>query len=150
MSDRPFRFEPLLNLAEQREEQQTLVLATVMAEEQAARATLVALEAEREQAYAQFARPDGPIDAEQYLAAIAYAERLGREMEAQREVIADAAQRVAEARDALMEVVRERRSFEHLKDQDEAAAAQEEGRREASAQDDLNMTRHARGLRGSA
>ena len=34
MSARTFRFEPLLNWAEQREEQQMLVLASVLMEEQ--------------------------------------------------------------------------------------------------------------------
>jgi len=150
VSARPFRFEPLLNLAEQREEQQTLALASVAAEERAASEALAALEAERERAYARFASSAAPVDASEYLATIAYADRLSREIEAQREVLAAAAVRVAEARGALMEVVRERRSFEHLRDQDEAAALQEEERREASTVDDLNMTRHARRLRGPA
>ncbi len=149
MTARPFRFEPLLNLAEQREEQQTLALAAVTAEERAARDALAALERERERAYAQFAASDGPLDAEQHLAVVAYAGRLTREIEEQQAVLAEVGERVARERDALMEVVRERRSFEHLRDQDEAVAAQEEGRREASAVDDLNMARHARGARSA-
>ncbi|MEX2032529.1 MAG: flagellar FliJ family protein, partial [Dehalococcoidia bacterium] len=56
----------------------------------------------------------------------------------------EAVVRVTAARDALLEVVKERRSFEHLRDQDEATAAEIEDRREASQVDDLNMGRHNR------
>lgn len=150
MSARPFRFEPLLNLAEQREEQQTLVLAAVAGEERAARTVLAALETERERAYARFAASNSPVDAGEVLATIAYADRLTREIAEQQAVLEAVLARVTEARDVLMEAVRERRSFEHLRDQDEAIATEREDRREASAVDDLNMTRHARSLRDSA
>jgi len=48
MSTQPFRFQPLLNWAEQREEQQMLVLANALHEEQSAVATLDALVRQRE------------------------------------------------------------------------------------------------------
>ncbi|MEX2031945.1 MAG: hypothetical protein WEA81_03660, partial [Dehalococcoidia bacterium] len=73
---KPFRFEPLLELVEQREDEQTQVLASLSTEEHAAREQLRLLEVERERAFAQFAEPSGPIDADQYRAAIAYAELL--------------------------------------------------------------------------
>lgn len=141
---KPFRFEPLLDLAEQREDEQTQVLSALSARERAAREELRLLEVEREQAFDQFASPTGPIDAEQYRAALAYAELLTERIAAQEAVIDEAVRAVSEARNALLEVVKERRSFEHLRDQDEAAAAEVADRREASQVDDLNMARHNR------
>lgn len=141
---KPFRFESLLDLAEQREDEQTQVLSTLSGRERAAREELRLLEIEREQAFEQFADPTGPIDADQHRAALAYAELLTERIAAQEAVIEEAVREVAEARSALLEVVKERRSFEHLRDQDEAAATEIADRREANQVDDLNMARHNR------
>jgi flagellar export protein FliJ len=141
---KPFRFEPLLELVERREDEQTQVLASLSAEEHTAREQLRLLEVERERAFAQFATPSGPIDADQYRSAIAYAELLTERITTQQTAVDEAVARVTAARDSLLEVVKERRSFEHLRDQDEAAAAEIEDRREASQVDDLNMGRHNR------
>ena len=67
MSARAFRFEPLLNWAEQREEQQMLVLASVLMEEQQALDALEALVGERETELARMAAA-GSVDPEQRLA----------------------------------------------------------------------------------
>lgn len=141
---KPFRFESLLELAEQREDEQTQVLSALSAQERAAREALHLLEVEREQAFAQFADPTGRIDADQYRAALAYAELLTERIASQGVVVDEAVRQVAEARNALLEVVKERRSFEHLRDQDEATATELADRREASQVDDLNMARHNR------
>jgi len=141
---KPFRFAPLLDLVSQREDEQTQVLAALSAEEYAAREQLRALVDEQERAFSQCVIGSGVVDADQYRAAVAYAERLGEQIEEQRAVLAEVSERVALARDGLLEIVKERRSFEHLRDQDETAAALVEDRREASAVDDLNMSRHIR------
>lgn len=141
---RAFRFAPLLDLAEQREEQQTLDLASAVGVERAAQLELARLDAEREHQWVQFGTAAGPMDAEQYRAALAYIERLTERIAEQQRVLVEAQDRVAEARDALLETVKERRSLEHLKDRDHATATREEDRREAGRQDDLNMSRHAR------
>lgn len=140
----PFRFEPLLDWAGQREEQETRALAAVAREEQAARDALVVLEREREHEWAQFAGRNAPFDTEAYRVAVAYVQLLTERIEAQQAVLADAQARMAAARDVLLETMKEKQSFEHLRDRDAADAAREEGRREASRQDDLNMTRHVR------
>ncbi|MEX1023044.1 MAG: flagellar export protein FliJ [Dehalococcoidia bacterium] len=144
MTSRTFRFEPLLQWAGQREEQQTLHLSAASAAEREVLAAIAALEAERERQWIAFADPAGAFDAEQYRTAVAYVERLTQRIEEQRAALAEAQTRVVEVRDVLLETVKERRSLEHLKDRDAATAALEEGRREDGAQDDLNMSRHIR------
>ncbi len=143
MSAKPFRFEPLLNFAEQQEEQQMLVLANALLEEQTATAALAALVDERE---AEFSRRSAGtrVDPDQRQAVEAYLERLGAQIDAQRGVLAEARDRVGIARDGLIELEREKQSLERLREQDEALALDAANRREASIVDDLNMTRHVR------
>lgn len=144
MTKQSFRFEPLLDWAEQREEQETRALAAVASEEEAARLALEALEREREREWSQFAGRNAPFDAEAYRAAVAYVQLLSERIQAQQAALAEVRARVAVARDVLLETLKEKQSFEHLRDRDAAEAAREEGRREAGRQDDLNMTRHVR------
>lgn len=143
MSARPFRFEPLLNFAERQEEQQMLVLANALHEEQAATAALAALVEQRE---TEFSRQsvDRLVDPDERQAVEAYLDRLGAQIDAQRGVLAEARDRVSRARDGLIELEREKQSLERLREQDEAQALDEANRREASIVDDLNMTRHVR------
>lgn len=143
MSARPFRFEPLLNFAERQEEQQMLVLANALHEEQTATAHLAALVEQRE---AEFTRQsvDTLVDPDQRQAVEAYLDRLGAQIDAQRGVLAEARDRVGQAREGLIELEREKQSLERLREQDEAQALDEANRREASIVDDLNMTRHVR------
>lgn len=143
MSARPFRFEPLLNFAERQEEQQMLVLARALVDEQSAAAALAALVDERE---AELTRrsADLLVDPEQRQAAEAYLDRLGSQIDAQRGVLAEARDRVGLAREGLLDLEREKQSLERLREQDEARAVDEANRREASVVDDLNMTRHIR------
>jgi len=143
VSARPFRFEPLLDFAERREEQQMLVLASVLLEEQRATTVLATLAAERE---AELTRrsTEARVAPEQRQVADAYLDRLGMQIDAQRGALAEVHDRVAQARAALIEIEREKQSLEHLREQDEATALDAANRREASAVDDLNMTRHGR------
>lgn len=143
MSTQPFRFQPLLNWAEQREEQQMLVLANALHEEQSAVATLDALVRQREGELA-VASEATHVDPYQRLAAEAYLLRLESQIEAQRGVVMEARGRVDLARVALIDLEQEKQSLERLREQDEQRALEEQNRREASVTDDLNMTRHVR------
>lgn len=149
MSSKPFRFEPLLNWAEQREEQQMLVLASVLFEEQAAQSRLDAMADEREAELAAMASAER-LDPEHRQLAEAYLLRLAEQIEQQRGVLEEARARVAAARAALAELEQEKQSLERLREKDEAQAHEEQSRREANVVDDLNMTRHVRRGMGRA
>lgn len=149
MSGKPFRFEPLLDWAEQREDQQMLVLAAVLLEEQTAISTLDALADEREIALAQMSTLTR-FDPEQRQAAEVYLQRMAQQIEAQRGVLEEVRGRVDVARSALIDLEREKQSLERLRDNDEAQALDEANRREASTVDDLNMTRHVRRTQGGS
>ncbi len=143
MSTKPFRFEPLLDFAERREEQPMLVLAGVLLEEQRVATVLETFTEEREAELTRRTTEVG-VDPEQRRAADVYLEWLGAQIDAQRGVLAEVRERVAEARAGLIEIEREKQSLEHLREQDAATALDAANRREASAVDDLNMTRHGR------
>jgi flagellar export protein FliJ len=144
MARQTFRFEPLLDWAEQREDQQMRELATLADQERALRQVLLDLERQREREWATLASRNAPFDNESHRVAVSYIQHLTERIELQGEAVQHAHQRVAEARDLLLETLKEKRSLEHLRERDEAEAAREEGRREASRVDDLNMSRHAR------
>jgi len=149
VSAKPFRFEPLLNWAEQRQEQQMLVLATVLLEEQTAISTLDALADEREAALAQLSTLTR-FDPEQRQAAEAYLQRMAQRIEAQRGVLEEVRGRVDVARAALIDREQEKQSLERIRENDEAQALDAANRREASTVDDLNMTRHVRRAQGGS
>ena len=149
MSARTFRFEPLLNWAEQREEQQMLVLASVLMEEQQALDALEALVRERETELARMAAA-GSVDPEQRQIGEVYLLRLAERIDAQRGVLEEVRGRVDEARGALIELEQEKQSLERLRENDEQQALEKQNRREASVVDDLNMTRHVRRSLGDA
>lgn len=142
----PFRFEPILGWVEQREEEESRRLAAVAREEREARDALEALEREREREWARFAAGNAPFDAETYRVALAYIEHLTEHIDAQQVTVEEARTRVAAARDVLLETVKERQSYEHLRDRHAADQAREENRREASQQDDITTSRYVRGL----
>lgn len=146
MTPRSFRFQPLLDWAEQREERQVLVLAQTLHEEQAALVALDALSQQREDELVRLSA-SSRVDPEQRQIAEAYLQRLGAQIEAQRTVVEDVRGRVELARTALVELEQEKQSLDRLREQDEQRALAELDRREANVVDDLNMTRHARGLR---
>lgn len=146
MTSRAFRFQPLLDWAEQREERQVLVLAQALHEEQAALAALDALSQQREDELVQVSAASR-VDPAQRQVAEAYLQRLGAQIEAQRTEVEEARGRVELARAALVELEQEKQSLDRLREQDEQRATEELDRREANVVDDLNMTRHARGSR---
>lgn len=143
MSNHPFRFQPLLNWAEQREEQQMVVLATALQAEQAALATLEALVRHRDEQLA-LASEVTRVDPQERQASETYLLHVTAQIEAQRGVVQEARGEVDLARAGLIDIEQEKQSFERLREQDEQQVAEALGRREASAVDDLNMTRHAR------
>ena len=64
----------------------------------------------------------------------------------QHDVIAEAEARVAESRDALVEILKEKRALERLRQQHVETTAREEGRREANAADEISTARYTRTL----
>jgi len=153
MSGHAFRFAPLLEWAEQREDQQAVVLAAAVRSEEEASATLEMLLAERERQIALI--EGGPadsisganrIDPEARQAAVVYLEYLERCIAAQQDAVAEAHARAEAERATLVEISQEKRSLEHLRERDEARAFDEAERREANTINDLNMSRHARAL----
>ena len=65
-------------------------------------------------------------------------------------MIAEAAERVRESRDALLAILKEKRALERLREQHVAAAALVAGRREARAADEITSARYARHLQKGA
>jgi flagellar export protein FliJ len=150
VSGRDFRFAPLLEWAEQREDQQSVVLAAALRAEQAAFETLQMLVDERERQLALIDNGSARIDPDERQAAVTYVEHLDRCIAGQQAAVAEAHERTEAERAVLVEIAQEKRSLEHLRERDEARALEEAERREASAVDDLNMVRHARALNGDA
>lgn len=148
MSNAAFRFQPLLDLAEQREEQQMLALAAVAQAEASAQAALDVLRGEREQQLAALEADGGAVDPAARQAAIAYVEHLDQRIAEQAAVVAETQRRVDVERSVLVEIVQERRSFDRLRERDAAQAAEEAGRLEANVVDELTMARHARRVQG--
>lgn len=146
MSNPPFRFETLLDFARQREEQQTLELAAYSSDERRLRETVASLQEQQEQQTRALAEQAsaGLFDPDEYRSARAYLDRILEEIEQQSAALDEASQRVVESRDRLLEVLKEKRSLERLRERDDAAAAVEESRREAGRADDQNTARYAR------
>lgn len=153
MRGRPFRLQTLLNHKQQIEEQHTVELARLAGEEQRAREELELLRAEERKQIAALAElvRQGAVDTHRYATAAAYIERLEAAIAEQIEAVQSAAQ-VAEAqREELVDVMKERRSLERLRDRQQAEAAVEESRREGRQVDDLTSSRYARrGSEGTA
>ena len=143
---RPFRLQSLLEHKRQQEEQQTLALASLDAQYRAVREALEALRLEEEQQLVQIATlaQGGRLDAEQYRTAISYLDRLEGSIAQQTEALTEAEERVLESRDALVGILKEKRSLERLREKHATEATLEEGRREAGRVDDITSARYAR------
>jgi flagellar export protein FliJ len=143
---RPFRFEPLLEVARQREEQHLRTLAALIDAQETASAYLAHLLAIREAQLDAISTTtaDGRLDPARYAESVAYLDRLGDEIATQREVLAAATSEVEQARAVLVSALQERRSLEILEEHDAADAAQEAGRQEDARTDDLNTQRYIR------
>jgi len=152
MARRPFRLQALLDHKRQLEEQRMLHLAECEAEwRQACEVLAMLRDAERDQLrdLEQIARASR-LDVAQQRDATSYLQRLEVSMRAQGEVIADAERRVLESRDALVEILKEKRSLERLREQHVAETEREEGRREAGVVDEITSARYVRLLQGRA
>jgi flagellar export protein FliJ len=150
MAVRRFRFAPLLDHAEQREDEQSGVLAQALRAEAAASETLQMLIAEREQQLARLDADRGPFSPEERAAALGYIDHLGRMAEEQQRTVAALHEQTEAERAALLALSREKQSLERLRDRDALVAAEAEARREASQADDLNMGRHIRRTQANA
>ncbi len=144
MTAHRFRFAPLLDYAEQREDEQAGLLATALHAEASAFETLQMLVAEREQQLALLEAGDRPFSPEERQSAITYIEHLAVQAVAQQQTVAALHEQTETQRVALMDLAREKQSLEHLRDRDASLAAETEERREARQLDDLNMGRHIR------
>ncbi len=144
MTAHRFRFAPLLDYAEQREDEQAALLASAFHAESAAFEMLQMLVSERERQLVLLETRDRPFSPEERQSAIAYIEHLAAQAVAQQQEVAALHDQTEAQRAALMELAREKQSLEHLRDRDASLAAETEERREASQLDDLNMGRHIR------
>ena len=147
---KPFRLQALLEHKRQQEEQQTLLLAERDAERHRACGVLDIL---REAEAAQLHHLDElsgvtRIDAVLQRDAVSYLGRIETSMAVQRGVIAGAEARVQECRDLLIEILKEKRSLERLREQHVTATEREEGRREARDVDEITSARYTRRLQG--
>lgn len=148
MASKPFRLQALLDQKRRLEEQAMLALGALEGELHRATEALQFLhEAQETQLrhlddLARSDRFDPTISAD----ATAYLERIERSIVAQGQVIAETEVRVAEGRDALMEVLKEKRALERLREQHLETVAREEGRREAREADDISTARYTRHL----
>jgi len=145
---KPFRLQVLLDQKRRLEDEAMRALGAHEADLRRATETMEILrEAEETQIrhlddLARAARFDAEISAD----ATAYLERIERSIAAHHDVIAEAEARVAESRDALMEVLKEKRALERLREQHFETEAREEGRREAREADDITTARYTRHL----
>ena len=141
-----FRFESLLDLARQREEQRMREVAALIARQQAAQDRLDGLAALREELTAGLAANavTGVMDPARYGETVAYIDHLGTAMAEQAQVVQAAAAEVETARQALVDALQERRSLEILEERDAADAALAASRREDGRVDDLDTQRFAR------
>lgn len=144
MTAHPFRFAPLLDYAEQREDRQAGVLAVAMQAEAAAFELLQLIVAEHEQQLALLDAADGPFRPEERQSAIAYIEHLAARAAAQQQAVAALHEETEMQRASLLELAREKQSLEHIRDRDASLAAEAEAQREERQIDDLNMGRHIR------
>lgn len=147
---KPFRLQALLEHKQQQEERQMLVLA---AHDHERRCACDVLDTLREAEAAQMRHLDGlsratRIDAEQHRDAVSYLGRIEASIVLQRDVIAEAEARVQESRDALVEILKEKRSLERLREQHVMDTEREEGRREAGEMDEITSARYVRRLQG--
>lgn len=143
-----FRLQSLLDYAEQREERKTLELAAIAAEARLARDALAMLREQQEQSVqALEGACGGVLDPVVQTQAARYLDHLAHSIGQQSLLLEEVTQRVLASRDELLEVLREKRSLERLRERREAADAIEDGRREGRAADEMTGARHARRAR---
>ncbi|MGE3855623.1 MAG: flagellar export protein FliJ [Dehalococcoidia bacterium] len=145
---KPFRLQALLDQKRREEDEAMRALG---AHEGDLRRATETLEILREAEETQLRHLDDLARAERFDAEIsadatAYLERVEHSIAAQRGAIEEAEARVAESRDALMEVLKEKRALERLREQHLEHEAREAGLREAREVDDITTARYTRHL----
>lgn len=151
MTGYEFRFQPLLEHTEQREERKTLELAALTAEERLARDALATLRAELERQLRDIEATYGDaFDPRQYQQAVAYLDHLAHSIDRQSALLAEVSGRVLESRDQLLDILREKRSLERLREREATEEALEDDRREARTVDEMTTARFARRTAGGA
>jgi len=145
---KPFRLQSLLEHKQALEEECMRVLAE---HELARRRAVDTLEILHEAQETQLRHLEDlaravRFDAEISRDATAYLGRIEHSITVQREALVEAEARVAESREALVEVLKEKRALERLREQHIETTAREEGRREARAVDDITTARYTRSL----
>lgn len=141
-----FRLEEVLRRARQQEEQKQLELKTLTDEQRRLNERLAGLhEKEEHQLRTMAARyRAGGIEPAEIDAALTYLSSIELSITDHLDVAAGVQARVLESRDQLIEILREKQSLQNLKRRHQDAAAIEDGRREAKADDDMTSVRFAR------
>ena len=145
---KPFRLQAVLDQKRRLEEQAMLALGALEGE---LRRAIEALQFLRVAQETQLQHLDDLARADRFDPAIsadatAYLERIERSIVAQGDVITETEVRVAESRDALVEVLKEKRALERLREQHLEQVAREQGRREAREADEISTARYTRRL----
>lgn len=146
MSASEFRLEQVLRHAQRQEEQKQLELKSLAGEERRLRDQLASLR-DRERAQIRSlidGGRDGPIDPAEMDDALAYLDAIAGRIGERLGAVEGVKTRVTESREQLVELLKETRTLENLKQQAAAEAAADERRREARATDDLTSARFAR------
>ncbi len=137
-----FKLEPLLNYKKRLEEVAQQALAKKIAELAAARQAMERLQAARQEYLREIMKTRGQgIPAPQYLLYVDYLKTLERKIERQVEEIQGLDQAVAVARQKLLQVSREKKTIEKVRERDFRAFMQEAARLEQKQNDELVILR---------
>ena len=141
-----FRLQQVLDHKRRQEEEKTLELATLTAEQRRSEDTLRILREKEEAqliALQQVARA-GAIDPTHLDAALGYLDAIEGSISKQTELVALIEGRVLESRDALIEILKEKQLLEKLEQQHAAEQQAAETHRENGRLDDIAAQRYIR------
>ena len=145
-----FRLQQVLDHKRRQEEEKTLELATLTAEQHRSESELRALRDKEEaqlQALQDIARV-GAIDPSRLDSALWYLDSIEGSISRQLELVASLEEKVLESRDALISILKEKQLLEKLEERQASAAREVEPRREGNQLDEIAAQRFIR--RGSA
>lgn len=147
---RGFRLQQVLDHKARLEELQEQELAVLAQQRHAAEDALRLLQQQAEEQRVTLAARDatGRLDLGQRYTAFAYIEHVELAIRAQRDQCSALEARVLASRAALVEVRKETRMLERLRERHAAEAAVEADRREAAETDEMNAQRYVRGREG--
>ncbi|MEX2446435.1 MAG: flagellar export protein FliJ [Dehalococcoidia bacterium] len=143
---RHFRLQSVLEHKQQQEQQQARALSALEVACARTRAALDALRSEEEEQLGRIAdiARGGPLDPEAYRTATSYLGSIEGSIAEQRTALTEAEERAVEGRDALLAILKEKRSLERLRERQGAEADRDDARREASRVDEFTSARYAR------